>query len=107
MSKEEKKEFNILDTPFGEGLEMQFTDEFKEDNSVNKTDLDKNLTNEVDETPVDETAKPEATEVKKETKETPKAETEEEVKNLLQSFKQLLRKILLSNVASWLGDKGL
>lgn len=30
------KEFNILDTPFGDGLEMQFTDEFKEDNSVNK-----------------------------------------------------------------------
>jgi len=30
MSKE-KKEFNILDTPFGEGLEMQFNDEFSND----------------------------------------------------------------------------
>ena len=61
MSKEKEsaplKEFNILDTPFGEGLEMQFTDEFKEDNSVSKTSLDSSLTNEVDETPVDETAK--------------------------------------------------
>ena len=55
MSKETKdsaplKEFNILDTPFGEGLEMTFTDDFKEDNSVMKTNLDSDLTNEVDET---------------------------------------------------------
>lgn len=110
MSKEEKKEFNILDTPFGEGLEMQFTDEFKEDNSVNKTDLDKNLTNEVDETPVDETAKPEATEVKKETKETPKAETEEEVKKATSTEAAettTSEDSSLKVFASWLGDKGL
>ena len=110
MSKEEKKEFNILDTPFGEGLEMQFTDEFKEDNSVNKTDLDKNLTNEVDETPVDETAKTETPEVKKETKETPKAETEEEVKKTTSTEATettTSEDSSLKVFASWLGDKGL
>lgn len=114
MSKEKEsaplKEFNILDTPFGEGLEMQFTDEFKEDNSVNKTDLDKNLTNEVDETPVDETAKTETPEVKKETKETPKAETEEEVKKTTSTEATettTSEDSSLKVFASWLGDKGL
>lgn len=110
MSKEEKKEFNILDTPFGEGLEMQFTDEFKEDNSVNKTDLDKNLTDEVDETPVDETAKPETKEVKKETKETPKSTGEEETKETTSTETKettTSEDSSLKVFASWLGDKGL
>ena len=114
MSKEKEstpaKEFNILDTPFGEGLEMQFTDEFKEDNSVGKTDLDKNLTNEVDETPVDKTAKPEAPEIKKETKETSKAETEEEVKKTTSTETAettTSEDSSLKVFASWLGDKGL
>lgn len=114
MSKEKEsaplKEFNILDTPFGEGLEMQFTDEFKEDNSVSKTSLDSSLTNEVDETPVDETAKTETPEVKKETKETPKAETEEEVKKTTSTEATettTSEDSSLKVFASWLGDKGL
>ena len=114
MSKEKEsaplKEFNILDTPFGEGLEMQFTDEFKEDNSVSKTSLDSSLTNEVDETPVDETAKTETKEVKKETKETPIQETEEEVKGTTSTESTettTSEDSSLKVFASWLGDKGL
>jgi hypothetical protein len=114
MSKEKEsaplKEFNILDTPFGEGLEMQFTDEFKEDNSVSKTSLDSSLTNEVDETPVDETAKTETKEVKKETKEIPIQETKEEVKGTTSTESPettTSEDSSLKVFASWLGDKGL
>jgi hypothetical protein len=114
MSKEKEsaplKEFNILDTPFGEGLEMQFTDEFKEDNSVSKTSLDSSLTNEVDETSADETAKTETKEVKKETKETPIQETEEEVKGTTSTESTettTSEDSSLKVFASWLGDKGL
>lgn len=114
MSKEKEsaplKEFNILDTPFGEGLEMQFTDEFKEDNSVNKTSLDSSLTNEVDETPADETAKTETKEVKKETKEIPIQETKEEVKGTTSTESPettTSEDSSLKVFASWLGDKGL
>ena len=114
MSKEKEstplKEFNILDTPFGEGLEMVFTDEFKEDNSVNKTNLDSSLTNEVDETPAGEPEKPETKEVKKETKETPIAETEEEAESTTSTQTAettTSEDSSLKVFASWLGDKGL
>lgn len=113
MSKETKnetplKEFNILDTPFGEGLEVVITDDFKEDNSVNKTNLDSNLTNEIDETPELEAKNPEKKEVKEEPKKevkdlededkTPKAPVAEEVVSEESSLKVF---------ASWLGEKGL
>lgn len=107
MSKENKdvtplKEFNILDTPFGEGLEMQFTDEFSEDfkenNSVAANTLD--ATGE-DETPEDtnkETKEEFKQETKEEVKETPKVETKETNTTEDSSLKVF---------ASWLGDKGL
>jgi len=112
MSKETKneaplKEFNILDTPFGEGLEMQFTDDFKEDNSVNKTTLDSDLTDEVDET---ETTQTETKEVKKEIKETPKETTEEEIEKTtpVESTETTTAEdSSLKVFASWLGEKGL
>ncbi len=112
MSKETKnetplKEFNILDTPFGEGLEVVITDDFKEDNSVNKTNLDSNLTNEIDETPelepkkekkeVKEDPKKEVKDLEDEDK-TPKAPVAEEVVSEESSLKVF---------ASWLGEKGL
>ena len=107
MSKENKdvtplKQFNILDTPFGEGLEMQFTDEFSEDfkenNSVAANTLD--ATGE-DETPEDtnkETKEEFKQETKEEVKETPKVETKETNTTEDSSLKVF---------ASWLGDKGL
>lgn len=113
MSKEKEstpaKEFNILETPFGEGMEMQFTDEFKEDNSVNKTNLDSSATNEVDETPAD-TTKPETKEVVKETKETSKPTGEEETKETTSTENTettTSEDSSLKVFASWLGDKGL
>lgn len=102
------KEFNILDTPFGEGLEVVITDNFKEDNSVNKTNLDSNLTNEIDETPELENKEPEKKEVKEDPKKevkdlededkTPKAPVVEETVSEESSLKVF---------ASWLGEKGL
>ena len=119
MSKEKKdsaplKEFNILDTPFGEGLEMTFTDDYKEDNSVTKTTLDSNLTNEVDET--EKSEKTETTEVKetkettKETKETSTNTSEEEVEKTTSTETQetdSTEGTTLKVFASWLGEKGL
>lgn len=116
MSKENKdatplKEFNILDTPFGEGLEMQFTDEFsedfKEDNSVSKNIIeDSEQTEELN-----ESSEVETKEDKKEvTKDLSKQETEEEVKktNKSESEEQNTEESSTLKVfASWLGEKGL
>ena len=119
MSKETKdsaplKEFNILDTPFGEGLEMTFTDDFKEDNSVMKTNLDSDLTNEVDETTGKED-KTETKETKEDTKETKETSTKEVTADLEDDNKKSSDKTeettqeesSLKVFASWLGEKGL
>lgn len=107
MSKENQsaplKEFNILDTPFGDGLEMQFTDEFKENNSVVQPLITEPV-NEVEETPKTET---------KETREKKKVETEELPKeDLIEDTKsEIVEEVetesSLKAFASWLGDKGL
>lgn len=113
MSKENKdatplKEFNILDTPFGEGLEMEFTDDFKEDvsvknNMVEGEDPDTEEFNEFSSS--EETVKPK--------KEVPtkkvEAELEEEVEEL--SKKEVQQSSdeasSLKVFASWLGEQGL
>jgi len=103
-------EFNILDTPFGEGLEMEFTDDFKEDNSVNKTNLDSELTDEVNDVLTDATDKSEIKESKKEVKEIPKKESEEEVEessSVESKESNTQEDSSLKVFASWLGDKGL
>lgn len=110
MSKEKgsapAQEFNILDTPFGDGLEMQFTDDFKENNSVSQTVLNEQTTDEVDETP-----QTEVKEVKKEVvKDLPKEEPKEadiesdEVESKTQDTEE---SSTLKVFASWLGEKGL
>lgn len=107
MSKENKdvtplKEFNILDTPFGEGLEMQFTDEFSEDfkenNSVAANTLDATGEDETSEDTNKEVKEDFKQETKEEVKETPKVETKETNTTEDSSLKVF---------ASWLGDKGL
>jgi len=113
MSKENKdgtplKEFNILDTPFGDGLEMEFTDDFKEDvsvknNMVEGEDPDTEEFNEFSSN--EETVKPK--------KEVPtkkvEAELEEEVEEL--SKKEIQQSSdeasSLKVFASWLGEQGL
>lgn len=113
MSKENKdatplKEFNILDTPFGDGLEMEFTDDFKEDvsvknNMVEGEDPDTEEFNEFSSN--EETVKPK--------KEVPtkkvEAELEEEVEEL--SKKEVQQSSdeasSLKVFASWLGEQGL
>ncbi len=111
MSKEKNdaplKEFNILDTPFGEGLEVKFTEDFKENNSVTHTNLDAGKTDEVEET---ETTKSETKEVKKETKETPTEEEEEKIEKTTSTESTettTTEDSSLKVFASWLGEKGL
>lgn len=102
MSKETKKEFNILDTPFGDGLELvvndEFSNDFKENNSVTQPLIEEPL----EELPIDE-IKEDKKEIPKEVKqeefnETPKVETKETNTEESSSLKVF---------ASWLGDKGL
>src|SRR6185295_14406149 len=102
MSKETKKEFNILNTSFGDGMEVNFTDEFKEDFSVDikPTEGQAEYAEPGFETNKEEVVEPTKEPVKKEVvtevKEEPKAEeTTEEESSSLKHF------------ASWLGDKGL
>jgi len=99
MSKETKKEFNILDTPFGDGLELVVNDEFSSDFKENNSTIQPIIESPIDETPIDD-IKPEVKkEVKKEEfKETPKVELEEEASIEDSNFKV---------IAGWLGDKGL
>jgi len=112
MSKEKEgtpeKVFNILETPFGEGIEMEFIDDFKEDHSVSNKDLNSEFKDEEVVEPLNET--PEIEEVKKETKETSKAEPKKEVKETT-SFESeetnTQEDSSLKVFASWLGDKGL
>ncbi len=109
MSKDKKQEFNILDTPFGDGLEMQFTDDFKENNSVANT-LIKEETSEDHTEEIDKTVKSETKEVKKEIKEEPKQEEKEETKEVIESESpesDTEESSSLKVFASWLGDKGL
>lgn len=112
MSKENEntpsKEFNILDTPFGGGLEMEFIDDFKEDHSVVNKDLNSEFKEEEVVEPLNDT--PEIEEVKKETKEVPKSEPKKEVKETttLESEETNIQEdSSLKVFASWLGDKGL
>lgn len=106
MSKETKKEFNILDTPFGEGMEMQFSDEFSEDFKENNSAVQPLIENSEDITPiVDETKEAKKEVVKdlpkeelKESKEDPKVESKESIVEEDSSIKVF---------ASWLGEKGL
>lgn len=112
MSKEKEsaplKEFNILDTPFGGGLEMEFIDDFKEDHSVVNKDLNSEFKEEEVVEPLNDT--PEIEEVKKETKEAPKSEPKKEVKEItsLESEETNTQEdSSLKVFASWLGDKGL
>lgn len=110
MSKENQsaplKEFNILDTPFGDGLEMKFTDEFKENNSVAQPLINEPV-DEVDETPKTETVETKTSKEKKkvETEELPKEDTIEDVKSEI--IEEVETESSLKAFASWLGDKGL
>lgn len=106
MSKEKQKEFNILDTPFGEGMEMQFTDEFSSDFKENNSVVQPLMEDLEDVTPpVDETK-----EVTKEVvKDIPKEETKapEEVAEVTTKEEATEESSSLKVFASWLGDKGL
>jgi hypothetical protein len=104
MSKETKKEFNILDSPFGEGMEMTFNDDFsdKENNSVVQPLLE-NL--EEASTEVNETK-----EVAKEViKDLPKEEAKapEEVVEAKAKQETTEESSSLKVFASWLNEKGL
>ncbi len=112
MSKENKdatplKEFNILDTPFGEGLEMQFTDEFSEDFKENNSVK----TNVIEDSEIKNDEESTETKIEdKETKEVSKEETKEEVKNTPKvetKETNTTEDSSLKVFASWLGDKGL
>lgn len=106
MSKETKKEFNILDTPFGEGMEMQFSDEFSEDFKENNSAVQPLIENLEDITPiVDETK-----EAKKEVvKDLPKEEPKESKEDLKVESKEstVEEDSSIKVFASWLGEKGL
>lgn len=106
MSKETKKEFNILDTPFGEGMEMQFSDEFSEDFKENNSAVQPLIENLEDITPiVDETK-----EAKKEVvKDLPKEELKESKEDLKVESKEstVEEDSSIKVFASWLGEKGL
>jgi len=107
MSKETKKEFNILETPFGEGMEMQFNDEFsesfKENNSVAQPIIpDLEDTHEDEKTPKVETKEV----VKELPKEEPKGTTED-IDPKLKDDEGQEESSNLKVFASWLGEKGL
>ncbi len=106
--KEENKVFNILETPFGDGLEVKFTeefsDDFKEDISVEK-EVISDFKNEEEEV-LDETK-----EVTKEVaKDLPKKEVEVEKPEVVNEPKgniETEESSTLKTFASWLGDQGL
>jgi len=119
MSKKETKEnplnqFNILDTPFGEGsLEMEFLDDFKEDISV-KNNIVPGLEDheEIDETNTGEskekTKEPEsAKETSKEVKKEVEKEVEEKEVEDNKNVENQEETSTLKTFASWLGDQGL
>ena len=101
MSKE-KKEFNILDTPFGEGLEMQFNDEFSSDFQENNSVAQPLVAELEDVTPI-------VNETKEVVKDLPKEETKEteEVNKVESKQENTEESSSLKVFASWLGDKGL
>ena len=101
MSKE-KKEFNILDTPFGEGLEMQFNDEFSSDFQENNSVAQPLVAELEDVTPI-------VNETKEVVKDLPKEETKEteEVNKVESKQENTEEGSSLKVFASWLGDKGL
>jgi len=107
MSKENEnapQEFNILDTPFGDGLELQVTDEFSEDFRENNSVAQPLMEEDDNLTPTDGDFKEPVKEVvkdlpKEEVKERVKVEPKEEVHSEEGSN--------LKVFASWLGEKGL
>ncbi len=107
MSKETKKEFNILETPFGEGMEMQFTDEFSNDFKENNSVVQPLIPN-LEDTHEDEKAPKE--EPKEVIKDLPKDEPKETLKDESTNLKDNGGQEESSNLkvfASWLGEKGL
>jgi hypothetical protein len=107
MSKENEdapKELNILDTPFGDGLEMQFSDEYSDEFKENNSVAQPLMQEDEDTTPDNGDFKEPVKEVikdlpKEEVKERVKAEPKEEVHSEEGSN--------LKVFASWLGEKGL
>lgn len=114
MSKENKdgtplKEFNILDTPFGDGLEMEFTDDFKEDVSV-KNNMVEGANSDTEEVDEFSSNKEEPVKPKKEpTIKKVEAELEEEVEEVSKREPQQSSDDAssLKVFASWLGEQGL
>ena len=114
MSKENKdgtplKEFNILDTPFGDGLEMEFTDDFKEDVSV-KNNMVEGANSDTEEVDEFSSNKEEPVKPKKEpTIKKVEAELEEEVEEVSKRQPQQSSDDAssLKVFASWLGEQGL
>jgi hypothetical protein len=114
MSKENKdgtplKEFNILDTPFGDGLEMEFTDDFKEDVSV-KNNMVEGANSDTEEVDEFSSNKEEPVKPKKEpTIKKVEAELEEEVEEVSKRQPQQSsdEASSLKVFASWLGEQGL
>lgn len=114
MSKENKdgtplKEFNILDTPFGDGLEMEFTDDFKEDVSV-KNNMVEGANSDTEEVDEFSSNKEEPIKPKKEpTIKKVEAELEEEVEEVSKREPQQSsdEASSLKVFASWLGEQGL
>lgn len=114
MSKENKdgtplKEFNILDTPFGDGLEMEFTDDFKEDVSV-KNNMVEGANSDTEEVDEFSSNKEEPVKPKKEpTIKKVEAELEEEVEEVSKREPQQSsdEASSLKVFASWLGEQGL
>ena len=109
-TKTSKESFNYLDSPYGDGMKIdftdEFTDEFKEDFSANKTDLKENdkdfdeagniITSDSEDKSKDVFKKDIKEEVKKDT---PKEESKDEESKEETSG--------LKHFASWLGEKGL
>ena len=114
MSKENKdgtplKEFNILDTPFGDGLEMEFTDDFKEDVSV-KNNMVEGANSDTEEVDEFSSNKEEPVKPKKEpTIKKVEVELEEEVEEVSKRQPQQSSDDAssLKVFASWLGEQGL
>lgn len=105
------KEFNILDTPFGDGLEMQFIDDFKEDNSVNKNTVSNSEEEDIEKlngdgdsfNEIKETKKPKA----KEEVETLLKTEEEETEEKLETKETNEGESSLVTFATWLHEQNL
>jgi hypothetical protein len=107
MSKENEdapKELNILDTPFGDGLEMQFSDEYSDEFKENNSVAQPLMQEDEDMVPDNDNFKEPVKEV---IKDLPKEEVKERVKAEPRQDVSSDEGSNLKVFASWLGEKGL